>query len=607
MMELIKGNLQKVIDHLPVVVFEYTFYPDGYRGFTYISPRCEELLGLDPDMIIDGQLSFDNYIHPDDRYSFQQGLIWSVNNLQEWSWKGRCKGREDYIWIETKSSPTRTLDGRIVYHGVFSDVSEQKRMEDEHRLTERRYKSLVEQLPLGIAIHSNGKLRYINEAAARMMGANTPQELMGMEAMRFVHKDFKEVCASRINTILQGNSVTPMEVKFVRLDGKVIDVESSGHPYVFEGEPAVQVIFSDITLRKKTEISFQKAEKLFFQLFESSPLAIVLLDEKSEVVQINRGFEELFGYTLSDLAGQVLTDAIVPVEFEKEGDEINNMITDNKVVRVETVRRRKNGEQVSVIIYGIPVVLHDEKIGIFGMYVDITERQKVEEELKVRNAELDNFVYKVSHDLRAPLSSVLGLAHLAAMPDNHDDLSTYIKLMGQKATQLDHFISDVLSHSKNLKMDVTTSRVDIREIIDRTFRDLSYLAGAEQMKKSILISGVEFYSDPWRVAEIFRNLISNAIKYRKLQGTDAEVKVSIDVSHERCDIVVEDNGIGVEAEHGQRIFEMFYRASDQSDGSGLGLYIVKNAIDKLGGTVSVVTSLGKGTRFEIALPNRVSK
>jgi len=607
MTELIKGNLQKVIDHLPVVVFEYTFFPDGFRGFTYISPRCEELLGLDPEVIIDGQLSFDNYIHPDDRHTFHHSVMQSVNSLQEWSWRGRCRGKDGYLWIETKSNPTRTLDGRIVYHGVFSDIGERMRLEVEHRLTEQRYRSLVEQLPLGIAIHSKGKLRYANEATARLIGARSPQELIGMEAMQFVHPDFKEQVSSRVASVLQGHSVAPMEVKFIRLDGRVIDVESMGHPAVYEGEPAVQIIFADITERKKAEAGFQKAEKLFFQLFESTPLAIVLLDEKSQVVRVNKGFEELFGYSQPDLTGRVLTDAIVPTEFEKEGDEINNMITENKVVRVETVRQRKNGERVSVIIYGIPVVLHDEKIGIFGMYVDITERQKVEEELKVRNAELDNFVYKVSHDLRAPLSSVLGLANLAAMPGNNDDLSSYIKLMGQKATQLDHFISDVLSHSKNLKLDVSVSEVDLKEIITRTFQDLNYLAGAGEMSKNISISGMTFFSDPWRVAEIFRNLISNAIKYRKLNHAGAVVSIAAVVTEERCDIVVEDNGIGVEPEHVQRVFEMFYRASGQSDGSGLGLYIVKNAIDKLGGTVSVTSEMGKGTRFAITLPNRHSK
>lgn len=604
--QLFRGDLQKVIDHLPVVVFEYTFTPQGERGFTYISPRCEELIGLPVDTILEGHLSMDAYIHPEDLASFNGSIEQSVASLSEWCWRGRVRGGDSYLWIETKSSPSRMMDGRIVYHGIFSDITETKQLEDKSLLSESRYRNLIEQLPLGIAIHVGNVIRFVNAHAVKLMGARDARELIGKEAIQFVHPDYRDRSLERIHTILQGKAVPPMETKFVRLDGKEIIVESIGHPYVYEGQPAVQVIFADITERKEAEAGFQKTETLFFELFQNTPLAIVLLNERSEVVKINKGFENLFGYSFQDLVGRTLTEAIVPTELEREGDEINNTITENKVIRVETVRRRKNGQPVSVIIYGVPVLLRDEKIGIFGLYVDVTERQRVAEELKIRNAELDNFVYKVSHDLRAPLSSMLGLAHLAAMPGNRDDLAGYVRLMGEKAMQLDHFISDVLSHSKNLKMEITVDRVDLPEIIGKTFSDLSYLAGSDQVRRAVSVEGEDFFSDQWRLGEIFRNLISNAIKYRKL-NRDAAVNVKVHVNRHECQIVVEDNGIGVDPVLVPRIFEMFVRASDRSDGSGLGLYIVKNAVDRLGGTIQVESELQVGTRFRITLPNLIPK
>ncbi len=605
--QLINRDLQKVIDHLPVVVFEYTFFPKGYRGFTYISPRCYEFLGLLPDVILEGHLSIDNYIHPEDLQGFHQSVEHCVSTLSDWSWRGRCLGKDGYQWIETKSSPVLMDDGRIVFHGIFSDVTASRKLEDQQSVTERRYKSLIEQLPLGIVVHAGGTIRFANAYAAKVIGAKDPAELLGREAVDFIHPDYQGIAKERMATVLKGQSVPSMEMRFMRVDGKEIIVESAGYPYLFEGHPAMQVIFADITDRKMTEAGFRKVETLFFELFQHTPLAIVLLNERSEVVQLNKGFEQLFGYTYSDLAGKTLTDAIVPSELEQEGNEINSLITENKVIRVETVRRRKCGQEVSVIIYGVPVVMRDEKIGIFGMYVDITERQRMEEELKVRNAELDNFVYKVSHDLRAPLSSLLGLAHLAAMPGNRDDLAEYVKLMGEKALQLDHFISDVLSHSKNLKMEVAMDRVDLREIIQKTFSDLNYLSGANEVKRTISVTGDDFFSDPWRLGEIFRNLVSNAIKYRRLQAPDAEVKIDVKVTPQQCEISVSDNGIGVDSSLVPRIFEMFFRASDRSDGSGLGLYIVKNAVDRLSGTIQVDSSVGSGTRFRIVLPNLNSK
>jgi signal transduction histidine kinase len=251
-------------------------------------------------------------------------------------------------------------------------------------------------------------------------------------------------------------------------------------------------------------------------------------------------------------------------------------------------------------------MLENQTIGIYGVYVDISDRKKVEEELKIRNTELDNFVYKVSHDLRAPLSSVLGLVNLARLPGNTDNPMDYIDIIGEKVSSLDHFIGDVLSHSKNLKMEVNIGKVDMGKIIDQTFTELGYLEGAKEMKRCIKIEGIDFYSDYWRISEIFRNLISNSIKYRQLRTTTPEVTIKIHIDHLRADISFADNGIGIDEKNLAKIFEMFYRATEQSDGSGIGLYIVKNAVEKLGGQISVASRPEQGTRFSIILPNRVN-
>jgi PAS domain S-box-containing protein len=331
-----------------------------------------------------------------------------------------------------------------------------------------------------------------------------------------------------------------------------------------------------------------------------------MLDESGKVFQVNRGFEQMFGFERSDLRGRNLNDFIVPEELRNEGIDLNNLITSNQVVSIETMRKHRSGRPVNVLLCGVPVMLENQTIGIYGVYVDITDRKRVEEELKIRNTELDNFVYKVSHDLRAPLSSVLGLVNLARLPGNTDNPMDYIDIIGEKISALDHFIGDVLSHSKNLKMEVNISRVDLNKIIDQTFTDLSYLEGAKEMMRNIRIEGIDFYTDQWRISEIFRNLISNAIKYRQLYNQGPEITIKIHVDHLRADISFADNGIGIDEKSLNKIFEMFYRATEQSDGSGIGLYIVKNAVEKLGGQISVASRPAQGTRFNIILPNRVN-
>jgi PAS domain S-box-containing protein len=462
----------------------------------------------------------------------------------------------------------------------------------------------VELLPIAVVIQNDKQIVFANPYAQKILGGATGSDILGADLLKFLDPD-----AMQPADILDrhNDGVTGMrELKCRYGEAELIDVEVMAFPYEHRGEPCVQIVFRDITERKRTEARIKKNETLLTQLFQNIPMAVVLLSDAGKVEQVNKGFEEMFGYTLTELKNKSINDFIVPEQLTHEGVDLNNLIASHRVVSIETIRRHRNGKIVDVILYGMPVKLENQTIGIYGVYIDITDRKRVEEELKIRNAELDNFVYKVSHDLRAPLSSILGLVNLAKLPGNTDNPMDYIELIGSKVEHLDHFIGDVLSHSKNLKMDVSVSKVDFSHIIDETFNDLSYLEGAKGLSRHIKIDGIDFYSDPWRIAEILRNLISNAIKYRKLDETHSEIGIKINVDHLRAEITFADDGIGIEEKNLTRVFEMFYRATEQSDGSGIGLYIVKNAVDKIGGQISVASRLGQGTRFTIILPNRIN-
>jgi PAS domain S-box-containing protein len=594
----------QLLNALPAVVFEYTISADGSRDFTYISPRCEEILGVSQEILLRGILPMKNFIHHEDWDTFYESTEESISTLNEWKWEGRIKNRGAIIWIEACGVPTRTEDGSVVCSGLISDITQRKRLEYRHHESERKYRELVEHLPVGVGIHAQGVLVYANKYALRMMGADDMDQIIGKSVLDLVHHDYRDLVVERMKLIKAGIEVPPVEEKFLRLDGKVIDVETSAYPFQHHGMPAIQIIVRDLTETKNALLSVKKVEKLFTQLFQNSPMAVVMLNEQGSVVQINSGFEDLFGYTNEELKGRGLNPYIVPEELESEGNDLNSLISTSQVIRIETVRKTKAGELLSVILYGVPVHMDDKTIGIFGVYVDITARKKVEEELKTRNTELDNFVYKVSHDLRAPLSSVLGLVNLANMPGNDDNPKTYMSIIGKKVEQLDHFISDVLSHSKNLKLDVKISQINLAQVIERTLADLSYLKGADEIQQHLDISGENFHSDPWRLAEIFRNLISNSIKYRRFDIENSWIRVSASITEESATIYFKDNGIGIDADKLPHIFSMFYRASTQSEGSGLGLYIVKNAVEKLDGTIEVSSEPLVGTQFKIILPNK---
>ncbi|HEX8039402.1 MAG TPA: PAS domain S-box protein [Chryseosolibacter sp.] len=594
--------MRDLINHLPAVIFELAVFPDGVRRFNYVSDTSEDILGVSSAELMANPRLLDSVIDEQDLPKLEKILSYSEES-PACSWKGQVNVDDARKWVEVRLTREQRGDGSILCRGLIlpSDADDGRVPEEKNE-----YEALLERLPVGVAIHTQGKVIFANRHAYAVIGAKRPGQLVGMNALDFIPSELAPGILERIKKVSEGNSVPLMEEKFICLDGRLIDVETMAFPAVYKGKAVIQVIFRDITEKKRNEAQVRRSESLFTQLFENLPMAVAMLDDSGKVTQLNKGFEEMFGYQNEELVGQNLNDFIVPEGLHNEGIGLNNLIASNQVVSLESVRKHRSGRLINVILCGVPVMFENRTIGIYGVYFDISDRKKVEEELKVRNAELDNFVYKVSHDLRAPLSSVLGLVNLSRMQGNTDNPMEYIGIIGEKIKALDNFIGDVLSHSKNLKMEVSIGPVDLSKIIEQTFTELSYLEGAQQMKRLMKIEGIEFYSDHWRVGEIFRNLISNAIKYRQAGSEQSEITIKINVDHLCADINFADNGIGIKESSLKRIFEMFYRATDQAEGSGIGLYIVKNAVEKLGGQIKVSSRPGHGTRFHILLPNRIN-
>ena len=223
-------------------------------------------------------------------------------------------------------------------------------------------------------------------------------------------------------------------------------------------------------------------------------------------------------------------------------------------------------------------------------------------ELSKRNTELDNFVYSVSHDLRAPIASVLGLINLAKKDKDISMKDKYLDMINKSALQQDDFIKEILDQSRNSRLEVKREEILFEPLIDETFSQLKFATSAGQSVERII--NVEqkqpFYSDRWRLKVILNNIISNAIRYRN--GKDPVIKVDVTINENLASVAIQDNGKGIDEEHLPNIYKMFYRATDDGAGSGLGLYIVKEAVDKLNGQIDIQSEVGKGTLVRFAIP-----
>lgn len=228
--------------------------------------------------------------------------------------------------------------------------------------------------------------------------------------------------------------------------------------------------------------------------------------------------------------------------------------------------------------------------------------KKTNEELSKRNVELDNFVYSVSHDLRAPIASVLGLINLAKQDEDTGMKDKYFEMINNSALQQDNFIREILDQSRNTRLDIKREKVFFKQIIDETFDQLKHAThSGKPVDKVIKIEQDEaFYTDSWRIKVMLNNVISNAIRYRN--GRNPLIKVEVKVEKDSAKLIVEDNGRGISKQHLDKVCEMFYRATDDNAGSGLGLYIVKETVDKLQGEIKIESEEGKGTKVIFDIP-----
>jgi signal transduction histidine kinase len=201
---------------------------------------------------------------------------------------------------------------------------------------------------------------------------------------------------------------------------------------------------------------------------------------------------------------------------------------------------------------------------------------------------------------------MLGVVGLCEMGPLDPFMLKNITLLKTSIKKLDGFIMDILDYSRNSRLEVDHQEIHFGDLLTDISGNLKFMGAEGQGKidiRTTVRNGVPFYSDKGRIGMILNNLISNSIRYQNPQAAEPFVEIQVEVSESAADIRIKDNGIGIDKENQAKVFNMFYRVSSNSIGSGLGLYIVKEAVEKLQGVIELRSELGKGCEFSIHLPN----
>lgn len=391
----------------------------------------------------------------------------------------------------------------------------------------------------------------------------------------------------------------------------------------------VAVFVQDITHRRRYEQIINNINANLRGIMESTTDGILAIDKNFRVIMFNNsyadGVKSVYGAEISvgtnflkvvppTVARRVKENALkafsgnrVMLEAEHPHDLMLetsfNPIYDNKgevtgaamFIRNITERRRMEDQ-----LKRLNLELTDQNIQL------ATQEQELKaalEELSERNFELDQLMYKTSHDLRSPLSSIIGLINLAHLDPDPSAFRHYLAKIEGRAKKLDEFIRSMLDYARVNRLDIDYDKVELLPFVNSCIQELEYMENYQRVKTHVDIKPTDMAikSDRLLLKIIFSNIISNAYKYMNPEvASFLEVKIRSGKSG--LTLKFRDNGIGIKEEYLPKIFNMFYRATDRSQGSGLGMYIVKQAVGKLGGKISLTSEYGKGTTFDISLP-----
>jgi signal transduction histidine kinase len=256
------------------------------------------------------------------------------------------------------------------------------------------------------------------------------------------------------------------------------------------------------------------------------------------------------------------------------------------------------------IFYDLQVA--NKKLSVANKELDIMNNQIKEknEELKEINYELDKFVNRTSHDLKAPLISVLKIIDAAEDEKDVEKLHTYFLMQKKTLNRISNLVKDIINFSKNKKLQIDLSEIDFTELVNQVLEDHAIALSAENIKKRVYIKQYEkFISDSRRVNVIINNLVLNAIKYADATKSNQTITIEVSVANNMATIEVSGNGIGMEEKSVNEIFSLFYTTTSSIPGSEVGLYIVKETVERLNGYITINSKKGDGTNIKVMIPD----
>ena len=510
----------------------------------------------------------------------------------------------------------RTVELVRVNKQLEIDISERKQIEKTLERERTLLRTLIDNLPDAIYVKDTSS-RYVqsNPAHVAFLGFDSPEAVIGKTPVDFFSPEGAEKILADDRMVLQsGQSLTNREeLVVIRETGRSQWNQVSKVPLRDDSGKITGLlgISRDITARKRAELELAQQKQYFESLVVISPVAIVTLDQDHRVTECNPAFENLFGYTREQVIGRDLDALVTSEETRAEANGYTQQTMQGGMVHGVGRRRRQDGTLVDVELFGVPVVVADQQIGVLGLYHDISDLVQAREQAEAADRAKSAFLAAMSHEIRTPLNGVIGMTGLLLDTPLNAQQRQFAETIRFSGENLLTIINDILDFSKIEagRMELETTDFDLRQVVESIgalFAERAYQKGLELVVSVDPNAPTALRGDPFRLGQVLTNLIGNALKFTERGEVTLDVRL-LETKERGVTLrfAVQDTGIGISTEQQARLFKPFSQADSSTTrkygGTGLGLAISKRLVEIMGGQIAIDSPPGQGTTFWFTL------
>ncbi|MGH2654045.1 MAG: PAS domain S-box protein [Actinomycetota bacterium] len=505
--------------------------------------------------------------------------------------------------VEVTGAPIHVGGELVGMYGLFHDVSELQEQK-------RYFQSLLELSPTAIVVTDlDGNVTSWNPHAEKLFGYTTAEAVGShLDDLVAARDDLRAEALGFSEAAKGGERIDAIRQR-TRKDGSLVDVHIVSEPVVINDEQVgLMVIYHDVS-------EIQRQKRYYEALFQSSPVAVALLDPNGTVTSWNPAARRLFGYTKEEAVGRNIDDLVaVSDEVRAEAEDLLHRGMGGELIHAITKRTRKDRTLVDVEIFGAPVMVAGEPAGLYSMYHDIEELQRARQDAEAATEAKSAFLATMSHEIRTPLNAVIGMTGLLLDTKLSAEQQEFAEVIRGSGDALLSVINDILDFSKIEagRLELERSPFDLRDCVESALE----LVAAGALKKGLDLAydlepdvPAALVGDLTRLRQVFLNLLNNAVKFTErgevVVTGKAERLGPPDAGRYRLSFAVRDTGIGIPEDRRDRLFESFSQVDRSTTrrygGTGLGLAISKRLVELMGGTLWAESSPGGGSTFHFTI------